>query len=75
MTGDLEYIEPEGDPIQRLNDQARIEKALKLAARDARLLHKRMGQPMVVWENGKVVWIPPEEIVVDPDEQEAAAGD
>jgi len=42
-----------------------IDDALRAAARDARALHKRMGQPIVVWQNGRVVEIPPEEIVVD----------
>lgn len=26
--------------------------------------HKRLGQPIVVWRDGKIVEIPPEEIVV-----------
>jgi len=26
--------------------------------------HKRQGNPIAVWRNGKAVWIPPEEIVV-----------
>jgi hypothetical protein len=42
-----------------------IDEAVEMAARDARLLHKRMGVPLVVWQDGKVVEIPPEEIVVD----------
>jgi hypothetical protein len=29
--------------------------------------HKRLGNPIVVWRDGKVVWIPPEEIQI-PDE-------
>jgi hypothetical protein len=42
-----------------------IDQAVANAARDARLLHKRMGVPLVVWQDGKIVEIPPEEIVVD----------
>jgi hypothetical protein len=26
------------------------------------LRHKRLGQPIVVWEDGQVKWIPPEDI-------------
>lgn len=49
----------QGDPIDR---------AMRMAARDARLLHKRMGQPMPVWQDGRTVWIPPEEIQIPPEE-------
>ena len=38
------------------------------AVRNALLQHKRAGNPIAVWEDGKVVWIPAEEIdVPDPD--------
>ena len=26
--------------------------------------HKRMGRPIVIWENGKIVHVPPEDIVI-----------
>ena len=42
-----------------------IECALVQAVRDALLQHKRAGNPVPIWENGQVVWIPPEEIDVD----------
>lgn len=38
--------------------------ALHEAARDARKKHKAFGVPLVVWRDGKVVEIPPGEIVV-----------
>jgi hypothetical protein len=38
--------------------------APKEAVADAIAEHKRMGRPIVVWREGKVVKIPPEEIVV-----------
>ncbi len=31
---------------------------------DARSLHKALGVPIVIWRDGKVVEVPPEEIVV-----------
>ena len=58
-------------PIRRLSvsellaDTGRVTNAVREAGRNARLLHKRMGVPLVVWQDGKVVEIPPEEIVVD----------
>ncbi len=43
-----------------------IDRAMARAAREARRRHKLLGHPIVVWENGRVVHIPPEAIVVDP---------
>lgn len=48
-------------------DDERITRALRLAARDAAILHKAMGVPLVVWQEGQVVHIPPEEIVIPPE--------
>jgi len=42
----------------------KAEMALKEAVAEAIAEHKRMGHPIVVWRNGKVVTIPPEEIEV-----------
>ncbi len=33
-------------------------------------MHKRLGDPVVGWKDGKVVWVPAEEIEVD-DEPDA----
>ena len=48
-----------------LADTDRVTEAVREAGREARLLHKKMGVPLVVWQDGKVVEIPPEEIVID----------
>lgn len=40
------------------------EKALKEAVAEALAEHKLRGHPIVIWRDGKVVSIPPEEIVV-----------
>jgi hypothetical protein len=42
----------------------RAEMALKEAVAEAIAEHKRMGRSIVVWKDGKVVKIPPEEIVI-----------
>ena len=47
------------------DDGADIDKALREAARDARRFHKALGNPMATWKDGQVVWIQPEDIVVD----------
>ena len=41
--------------------------AVREAVREALIRHKRLGQPVVSCENGKVVWIPAEEIPIDDD--------
>ena len=46
-------------------DGRAIDEALKEAARDARRLHKALGNPMATWKDGHVVWVQPEDIVVD----------
>ena len=50
---------------QLFEDGRAIDDALKEASRDARRLHKALGNPMVTWKDGQVVWIQPEDIVVD----------
>jgi hypothetical protein len=42
-----------------------VEKILRRAVRQALWRHKRLGQSVAAWQDGKVVIIPPEEIPVD----------
>jgi|tagenome__1003787_1003787.scaffolds.fasta_scaffold16931677_1 hypothetical protein len=56
------------DVGEALADTERVTRAIREAGREARLKHKQLGVPLVVWRDGKVVEIPPEEIVVDPPE-------
>lgn len=46
-----------------------ITRALERAYRYAMWRHKRLGQPVVSWRDGKVVIIPPEEIPDFPEEK------
>lgn len=46
-------------------DDDLIEQALGDAVEEALRDHKRAGNPVCEWRDGKVVWIPPEEIPVD----------
>ena len=48
-----------------------IGQVLKRAVNEALLRHKRLGNSVAVWKDGKVVTIPPEEIVIPPDASEA----
>ncbi len=47
-----------------------IDKALRDAVREALLYHKRNGNPIADWRDGKVVWIPADQIEVDQDADE-----
>ena len=44
-----------------------IGKVLQKAVNHALLMHKRLGNPIATWKDGKVVIVPPEEIVVTTD--------
>ena len=46
-------------------DPEKITEALSRGVREALLKHKKAGNPIVIWREGKVVWIGPEEISVD----------
>jgi hypothetical protein len=39
-----------------------VDEALRKAAHEALLRHKQAGCPVAVWRNGKVVWVPAEDI-------------
>ena len=54
-------------------DPDKVTEALARGVREALLRHKRAGNPIVVWRDGQIVWIPPEEIIVD--DPKATAGD
>jgi hypothetical protein len=42
-----------------------IDEALQQAVKEALLQHKRAGNPVVSWKDGKIVWIQPDEIPVE----------
>ena len=57
-------------PVERVADLPRIARALRLAVREALRNHKLAGNPVAVWRNGRVEWIPPEEIPDPPEESD-----
>lgn len=52
------------EDVRDLPLKVKAERALKEAVAEALAEHKRQGNPIVVWRDGKVVRIPPEEIIV-----------
>ena len=54
-------------PAERVHDVARILAALRQAVQEALLSHKRAGNPVATWKDGRVVWVQPEDIPVPDD--------
>jgi hypothetical protein len=54
-------------PTSFYSDDEALERAMGKAVREALRVHKLMGDPIVVWRDGRVVWIPPEEIHLPPE--------
>ena len=47
-----------------LNDSDKMTKIIQAGVNRALLQHKRMGNPICEWRDGRVVWIPAEKIQV-----------
>lgn len=47
-----------------------IGEVLQRAVNHALLTHKRMGNPIAIWKDGKAVIVAPEDIVIPPDVSE-----
>ena len=47
---------------ERVGNVARNLHAMDVAVREALRQHKRAGNPVAVWRDEQVVWVPPEEI-------------
>lgn len=52
-------------PADRVGDVARILFEMSQAVREALAQHKRAGNPVAVWRNGRVEWIRAEDIPED----------
>jgi hypothetical protein len=52
------------ESLEEIPLDIRAEIALKEAVADAISKHKRQGHPIAVWRDGKMVLIPPEEIIL-----------
>jgi sugar (pentulose or hexulose) kinase len=60
-------------PAEKAQDPARILRALRQAVREALRRHKREGNRIAVWQDGRVAWIEPEDIVIPDDAEEGGA--
>ena len=59
---------------QILEEGDAVEAAIQESVREALLTHKRLGLPVVTWQDGKVVWIPADQISVDDTTPPVALG-
>jgi chemotaxis signal transduction protein len=60
-------------PVDRVEDLPRIQEALTQSVREALRRHKQAGNPVAIWQDGAVVWIAPEDILVDDEDPQEAA--
>jgi hypothetical protein len=64
--------QPRPSISELLADHALINTAIGRAVREALLTHARAGRPVATWENGRVVWIPADEILARLSQEPAA---
>jgi hypothetical protein len=54
--------EPKRDIEAIFREGTQIDAAIRKAAKNAILAHKREGLPVPIWKDGKTVWVPAEEL-------------
>ena len=59
-------------PAERVHDVPRILAALKKAVQEAVRDHKLAGNPVAIWQDGRVVWVQPEDIMIPQDNGDSA---
>lgn len=60
-------VEPRFQEINLAEQAEAIELVLQEGVRRALSIHKRLGNSIAIWKDGKVVIVPPEEIVISPE--------
>ena len=58
-------VQPRKTIEELFRERTPITEALRKGVREALLRHKKLGESIVIWRDGKVVVVPPEEIDVD----------
>lgn len=53
-------------PARRVDDLPRMLQALREAVQEALRMHKRSGNPVAIWRDGRVQWIAPGDIPLEP---------
>lgn len=60
-------VEPRFQEINLAEQAEAIELVLQEGVRRALSIHKRLGNSIAIWKDGKVVIVPAEEIVISPE--------
>ena len=62
-----DQVKPDMESI--LTDQSAMDQAFRQAHREAIRQHRMANLPMVVWRDGAIVWIPPDQLpdIEEPD--------
>jgi hypothetical protein len=60
-------IEPRFQEVNLADQAEAIELILQAGVRQALSVHKRLGNSIAIWKDGKVVIVPPEEIFISPE--------
>ena len=55
-------VTPDDPILARLMDERAIERALQRAVREALVRHKKLGESVAMWQDGRAVVLPPESI-------------
>ena len=63
-------VDSQAETLESLfNNDARLDYLAREAVRDVLREHKRLGQSVVVWQDGKIVTLAPEDIPVELSEK------
>ncbi|HEY6231122.1 MAG TPA: hypothetical protein VIW64_07655 [Pyrinomonadaceae bacterium] len=60
-------VQPKFPEINLVKQAQAIERVLQTGVRRALSIHRRLGNPIAIWKDGKVVIVPPEDIVISPE--------
>ncbi len=65
MKNGANHTTPTQQVADVLEDTRQVTQRLAVAVREALLDHKRAGNPVAIWRDGKVVIVPPDEIIIE----------
>ena len=68
----MKKTESEREYAEFLAEVEAVEAAVQQAVKEALLMHKRAGNPVVGWKDGRVVWVPAEQIDVEDESTDAS---
>jgi hypothetical protein len=67
----MKQIESQREDEELLAEAEAVEAAVQQAVQDALRMHKRAGNPVAGWKDGRVVWVPAEQINVEDESADA----